>query len=1403
MMKFPRKYSSIVVFLATVAFLLPFSAQATSYKISGTTIVDQALVTTNTNITSDGIEADGGVIGDTLTIESGVTVGGVDFAGFPYELFNRGKIDGNPDSGVFCDADCIVNNDGIEAQIFGNPAGVEILMNTGSAQVFNSGKYAEIEGADTGVLIDGGGFVENSGDYAIITGGSDFGVFIQEGDGTVNNTGMKAHIIGDKNGVHMNTTNVSTSVTQIVGNSGEDSRIEGLTDDGIDLFATDSLEITQGIDNSGAGSKIIGSFGHGVDIYADGLTPGVDGTSIMQAVSNGGVDMLGEGALIEGTSGSGIAMNAFDSLSITQTVDNTSADAIVRGSLIGIDIFADGRDDNSVDGQSIVQTVNNSGMGAFIDSGTSDGIEMDAQDSLSITQLVDNSGTGASIVGDEDGIHLDADGKDNKNTDSGNMIMQTVLNSGADASIDSHTDDGLEIVANDSLEIEQLVDNSGAGASITGNKVGVNLFADGQSDGGVDGESISQTVKNSALIKGSTGGFGIDMNAFDALKITQSVDNSDSGAKVFGDEDGINLQATGMDDNSAFSDIIEQTVTNSGANARIESFGSKGINMDAMGGLDVTQLVDNTGAGAEIIADMDGINLDADSEATTVTQTVNNTGAGSIIRSQNGIGVNLNSDGAGTTQEVNNTGADALIEGEAIGVSIKNVTNDMITLTNGNDAGDGASIIATNSDGVGVAVNGNAHVFNNFNSTIMGGSNNIGSGVQFLGGDFDNLFDNRGLVSCGLACDKAVMMGEGDDTVKLRTGSDVRGDIDGEDGTDTVNLYGTGIFEHDFLNFDGSGKLNMEGEDWELNSSGTHAVAETYINSGILRVNNGILNGFIEVGSGGTLGGNGTIDGNVDVLDGGTLAPGNSIDTLTVKSQHFYEGSNLNIEFSDNLNDVVVVDDGATTIDDGSTVTFTPFGSTIVDTRTFTFIDDPDNDDALAGAGEFSTFNAPLFFTAEVDYEDECGVPNGDGDVCVTLTRSTTFGSVGDTPNRTAMGSLFDSFLGSPLPDVQALLVELDKMATFEDFNKALDQLTPEAHAIMVRLALFEKLSFISTLNGRLDIFNTQTQFASNPGVQLAMTGLDPVFLGKVLQGKTKKRKAKRSRTNRRSAKGTGGQWDAFIRPYGQFSTMDSEDGYAGFDSSSGGVTAGLKGWISNNINLGAEVGFSNLNAEFEGSDSEGDIETYHGALFAGLQSKHWRGDVVFVYSKRDFEMARRVVLGPINSLARSEHDGEEITVNVRAAYDMHLGFMVLSPEFSLNYSNLTEDEFKEKGAGVANMIIAESDSDSLRTTLGLRAAFKSRLGNGGMTIVTDAHVHWAHEFMDDSQTISAQFVGFGGGGGVNIINRPLPADSVIGGLGLLGMASENFGVSLNYDIQIGAEDFVNHTISGGAEYRF
>ena len=55
----------------------------------------------------------------------------------------------------------------------------------------------------------------------------------------------------------------------------------------------------------------------------------------------------------------------------------------------------------------------------------------------------------------------------------------------------------------------------------------------------------------------------------------------------------------------------------------------------------------------------------------------------------------------------------------------------------------------------------------------------------------------------------------------------------------------------------------------------------------------------------------------------------------------------------------------------------------------------------------------------------------------------------------------------------------------------------------------------------------------------------------------------------------------------------------------------------------------------------------------------------------------------------------------------------------------------------------------------------------------------------------------------MNVTSRPLPRDSGLAGFGVLGMVKENLGLSINYDIEFGASDFILQAIIAGSEYRF
>jgi len=114
----------------------------------------------------------------------------------------------------------------------------------------------------------------------------------------------------------------------------------------------------------------------------------------------------------------------------------------------------------------------------------------------------------------------------------------------------------------------------------------------------------------------------------------------------------------------------------------------------------------------------------------------------------------------------------------------------------------------------------------------------------------------------------AIDLRGGNDSVILRTGSQIIGLADGGTGTDRVVLEGSGTASNDFQNFE---TLRMTGADWTWSGNGTFV--GTQIESGVLRVG-GTLTSPVTVQTGTTLQiGTGGTTGTVarDITDNGSV----------------------------------------------------------------------------------------------------------------------------------------------------------------------------------------------------------------------------------------------------------------------------------------------------------------------------------------------------------------------------------------------------------------------------------------------------------------------------------------------------------------------------------------------------
>ena len=88
-----------------------------------------------------------------------------------------------------------------------------------------------------------------------------------------------------------------------------------------------------------------------------------------------------------------------------------------------------------------------------------------------------------------------------------------------------------------------------------------------------------------------------------------------------------------------------------------------------------------------------------------------------------------------------------------------------------------------------------------------------------------------------------------------------------------------------------------------------------------------------------------------------------------------------------------------------------------------------------------------------------------------------------------------------------------------------------------------------------------------------------------------------------------------------------------------------------------------------------------------------------------------------------------------------------------------------------------DSDSNSLRSTLGVGLSRRFTLGRS--TLVPHANVGWAHEYLDDHDTLTARFVG--GNSPFTLATAGRDDDSIYYGAGVTALLSDNASLDLGY----------------------
>lgn len=683
-----------------------------------------------------------------------------------------------------------------------------------------------------------------------------------------------------------------------------------------------------------------------------------------------------------------------------------------------------------------------------------------------------------------------------------------------------------------------------------------------------------------------------------------------------------------------------------------------------------------------------------------------------------------------------------------------------------------------------VGINGTGTIINNGRiNSIWGTGITLGSGTIINSVHGEILGDNYGIqilnsatvINSGRIVPgsgfAAILGGTGDDTIILRTGSDINGDINTADGNDQIILEGTGSYWRNFINAE---SLTLSGTHWTL--TGFSTIGNTVIDQGLLELKS-TLTSPVTINPLGILGGTGKVTGHV--ANNGTLTPGSSIGTFTIDGHYTHESTgHLKIEFNDSANDLLNVTGTATL--NGGTVSFLPSGP-VASSNTFTFL----TSGGLTGS--FNTVNSSLFLDTTVTQ-----VGN---DLEVTLTRNATYTSVASNGNQQKIASALDGSLATASGDLANLMLALDQLGSAGEVQDALDQMNPEPSSTFAPSSFATSQMYNNALTGRMSGLRSGAPAVSSApagATLLAMNSDNSYQLVQTLSG---------SRFNADTPAQRTGGWNAFVRTFGSTATLDSEVNHVGFDANTYGVIFGGDKLTSDRWIVGGSLGFSATGQEFEQSNWDSDVTSIRLAGNAGYTAKRWYWDGILSYAYNMYSSTRTINVGGFNRVAEGDHGGHEFSLYNGVGYKLFAGQWQYGPIASVQYITLMEDSYEEEGAGTAGLKFDSINTHSLRSTVG---GFINRTitFDSGMRLIPEARAQWAHEWMDTEFTTTAQFVG-GAGGSFEIQGRDLGTDSVFAGAGATAYWSDRFLTALNYNIDVGRTGFTSHMFDLRLAWRF
>ncbi|MFP4144107.1 MAG: autotransporter domain-containing protein [Phycisphaeraceae bacterium] len=542
----------------------------------------------------------------------------------------------------------------------------------------------------------------------------------------------------------------------------------------------------------------------------------------------------------------------------------------------------------------------------------------------------------------------------------------------------------------------------------------------------------------------------------------------------------------------------------------------------------------------------------------------------------------------------------------------------------------------------------------------------------------------------------------------------------------------------------------------------------------------------LAVEDGASLSGSGSITGDVFVRAGATHRAGNSIGTRQVDGNYRLAGVE-EIETDGEAADRVTAT-GDITLTDTAEIRVIKIGTGVIDHREQYVIYDAEGDlnvDPGAAVTDNSDFLDWFGSVAEDDPTQ----------FVITARQIAHFDENARGRNRplgVALQGLYDS---ASTPEQARLLRDLQAM-DLAGYNQAIEQLSPGQQMAPPQTAVQVAEGFNDNLGAyfgatRAGVPSLAQQTGEPLGLQFASAASDPAMLAAIVAA-----------TEEEGAQPAAEPYDGsrvggFAKGFGIFSDQDTTADRIGFTADTGGAMAGIDRRIGENALVGFMLGYGHTELDFAAGRGEGEVDTFRVGPYTSLTWRNWLVDASASFGYHTNDIDRRITAGGIDLTANADYDAWDVDLYLRGGYAWELtDRLTLTPTLALEYLHYEQDGYVETGGAGANLAVDESDSDSLRSVLGVTAAHRVEMDR--FTLVPEMSLGWAHEYFGDTD-LSARFVG---GATSFVTEEDGEEDSLLFGAGATALFGDDTSAFLRYDGEYDSDGEV-HAITGGVTFRF